>query len=107
MLTIDLKTLLLCLLIIAGIVLVIYLIVAVYNLTKTLKQSQKVLNDLEVTAKISSERLKQLDKFIDQTSKKVKNTQGVFTAIPIVAKAVTEIVKVAAKHNNKEAESKK
>ena len=101
MLTIDVKTALICLLIIAGIVLAIYLIVAVYQLIKTLKQSQKVLDDFEVTGHIAAERMKQLDKFIEQTSKKVKNTQGIFTAVPVIVRAVSEIAKVAGKQRNK------
>ena len=102
----DIKTFLICLLIVAGIVLAIYLIVAVYNLIKTLKQSQKVLDDFEVAAHISAERLKQLDKFIEQTSKKVKNSQNIFNALPIILRAVTEIAKVAGR-KREEAAAKK
>ena len=54
MLTIDVKTLLLCVLIFAGIVLVVFLMVAVYNLIKTLKKSQKVLDDFEIVSKIAN-----------------------------------------------------
>ena len=102
----DIKTFLICLLIVAGIVLIVYLIVAAYNLVKTLKQSQKVLEDFEVTGHIAAERMKQLDKFIEQTSKKVKNTQGIFTAIPVIVKAVSEIAKVAGKQKEKGTEKK-
>lgn|GEM_PF-3600001 len=97
---IDINTLL-GLLIIAAIVLAIYLIVAVYNLIKTLKQTQKVLGDFEVVAKISSERTQQLDKFIDQTQKKLKSSQNIVNAIPIIVSAVSNIAKVVGQQNDK------
>ena len=100
-LTIDVKSALICLLIIAGIVLAIYLIVAVYHLIKTLKHSQKVLEDFEVVSKIASERTQQLDKFIDQTSKKVKAGQNVFNAVPVIISAIAQIAKVAGQQKKK------
>jgi len=105
---IDINTLL-GLLIIAAIVLAIYLIIAVYNFIKTLKQSQKVLSDFEIVAKISSERTQQLDKFIEQTQKKVKSSQNIVNAIPIIVSAVSNIAKVIGQQGDKKArkESKK
>jgi hypothetical protein len=108
MLTIDLKSLLLCLLIIAIIVLVIYAIVAVYHLIKTLKQSQKVLADFEVVSEVASKRTKQLDEVIEKSSKKIKSASGVgagiTAAIPLIISAVTAIAKVSA---NKKSEPEK
>ena len=101
--TIDIGTLL-CLLVIGGIVLVIYLIIAAYNLVKTLKQSQKVLTDLEVVSRISSERAQQLDKLIEQASKKFKSSQGVLNSLPIIFKAIANIAKVV-NQGRKDAES--
>ena len=94
MLTIDVKTALICLLIIAGIVLGVYLIIAVYNLIKTLKQTQKVLADFEVVSKIASERTQQLDHIIEQTQKKVKSGQGILNSIPVIVSAIARIAKV-------------
>ncbi|MCL2110749.1 MAG: hypothetical protein FWH32_00555 [Clostridiales bacterium] len=94
MLTIDVQTALLCLLILAGIILAIYLIVAAYNLVKTLKRAQSVLNDLEVTAEITSRRAKELDKLIADSQKKLRATKGLFTTLPVIVKAATQIAKV-------------
>jgi ABC-type maltose transport system permease subunit len=109
MLTIDVKTLLLCLLLIAVIVLIIFAIVAVYNLIKTLKSSQKVLADFEVVSEVASKRTKQLDEAIEKSSKKIKNSggvaSGITSAIPIIISAVAAIAKYGA--NKKDESSKK
>ena len=94
MLTIDVTTLLLCLLIFAGVVLVVFLIVAAYNLIKTLKQSQKVLADLEVVASITSKRTQQIDKVLEQTSKRLKAGQSILNAFPIIFQAIAKIAKL-------------
>jgi len=107
MLTIDVKTALLSLLIIAAIVLVIYGIVAVYNLTKTLKKSQKVLDDFEIVSRIASERTQELDKFIDQTQKKIKSGQNVLNALPVIASAVAKIMKVVGQQKARNADGEK
>ena len=101
MLTIDVKTALICLLIIAAIVLAVYLIVAAYNLIKTLKQSQQVLADFEVVSKISSERTKQLDSFIEQAQKKAKSGQGIINSIPVIFTVISKIAKAAGQNANK------
>ena len=107
-LDIEIKDALLSLLIIAGIILAIYLIVAVYNLIKTLKKTQKVLDDFEVVADIASKRSKQLDKIIDDLSKKIKASQGVFNVLPAIIKAISRIAKVVSQKNgSKTAEEKK
>ena len=107
MLTIDVKTLLLCILIFAGIVLVVFLIVAVYNLIKTLKKSQKVLDDFEIVSKIASERSQQLDKLIEQASKKIKASQNVLSSIPIIFKAVSQVAKVIGQQNKNDTDNGK
>ena len=104
MLTIDLKDALICLLIIAGIVLAVYLIVAVYNLINTLKQTQKVLTDFEVVSKVASERTKQLDKFIEQTQKKIKSGQNIFNSVPIIISAIAQIAKVVGDDQKKKSD---
>lgn len=97
MLTIDLQSALLCLLIVAGIVLVVFLIIAVYNLIKTLKQSQKVLNDFETVGAVASKRTKELDKLIDQTQKKMKSGEGILSSVPFIINIVTQIAKAVGK----------
>ena len=101
MLTIDLKDALLCLLIIAGIILAIYLIIAVYNLIKTLKKTQTVLDDFQIVSHIASVRTKQVDALIEKTSKKIKGGQGILNTIPIIIKAITQIAKLFGKQNEK------
>jgi len=107
MLTIDVKDALLSLLIIALVVLTIFAIVAVYNLIKTLKQSQKVLEDFEVVSKVASERTKQLDKIIEDMSKKIKSGQNIFNSIPIIVSAVSKIAKVVGQQNERKANNVK
>ncbi|MDR0876069.1 MAG: hypothetical protein LBN12_07670 [Clostridiales Family XIII bacterium] len=93
----DVKTFLLCLLIIAAVVLIVFAIVAVYNLIKTLQKSQKVLSDFEVVSEVASKRTKQLDEAIEKSSKKIKAGggigAGITTAIPIIISAITAIAK--------------
>ena len=107
MLTIDVKTSLLCLLIIVVIILVIYGIYAVFNLVKTIKQANKVLADFEVVSKIASERSQQLDKFIDQTSKKIKSGQNIINSLPVIVSTVSKIAKVVGQQMDRKAESTK
>ena len=107
MLTIDVKTALLCLLIIALIVLIVFAIYAVFHLVKTLKQSQKVLSDLETVSHIASERTQQLDKLISDTQKKIKSGQNIMNSIPIIFSAVSRIAKVIGQQNDRKAESTK
>ena len=97
---IEINTLL-GLLIIAGIILVIYLIVAAYNLIKTLKKSQAVLEDFEIVAKIASKRSAQLDKAIDEASKKIKSGQGFFSSVPVIISAISKIAYVFGQKNKK------
>lgn len=99
MLTIDVKSALLCLLIIAAIALVIYAIYAIYHLVKTLKQSQKVLDDFEVVSRIASERTQELDKFITQTRKKIKSGQNIFNSLPIIISTIAKIAKAVGQQN--------
>lgn len=66
--TIDLKDLLLIILIGAAIVLVIYLIVMVSNLTQTLKKLNTVLDDSKRITKVAAEKTETLDGVIDETA---------------------------------------
>ena len=91
------------LLIVAVIILVVFLIIAAYNLIKTLKRSQKVLDDLEVVVKITSKRTQEIDKIIEQMSKKIKSGQGVFQSIPIIVKTIARIAKILRQNQNRSA----
>ena len=95
------------LLIIAGVILIVFLTIAAYNLIKTLKHTQKVLEDLEVVVRVASKRTKELDKFIDKLSKSFKAGQGVLGFIPIIFKAIAKIAKAVGQQQNKNAENDK
>ena len=95
------------LLIIAGVILIVFLTVAAYNLIKTLKHSQKVLEDLEVVVRVASKRTKEIDKLIDKLSKSFKASQGVFGVIPVIFKAIASIAKLVGQQQNKNAEEDK
>ena len=89
------------LLIIAGIILVIFLMVAVYRLIKTLKQAQKVLDDFEVVSSIASTRTKQLDKLITDAQNKIKSGQTVFNFLPVIVSAIGKIAKTVGQNSKK------
>ena len=108
--TIDIKvvqTVLLCILIIALIALAIYALYMVFNLIKTLKQAQKVLDDFEVVSQVASERTKQLDKLINDTTKKIKSGENIFTSIPVIVSTISKIAKVISRQNEKKAADEK
>ena len=89
------------LLIIAGIILAVFLMVAVYNLIKTLKKTQKVLDDFEVVSSIASERTKQLDKFLNDAQKKIKSGQNIFNFVPVIISAIGQIAKSVGQNQKK------
>ena len=93
------------LLIVAVIILVVFLIVAAYNLINTLKRSQKVLDELEIVVRISSKRTQELDKLIEQMSKKIKSSQGVLNTIPIIFKTIAKIAQVLGQQRSKAADA--
>ena len=114
MITIDVKTLLISLLIIAVIVLVVFLIVVAANLIKSLKSLTKVLADVETVTDIASERSKQLDvvvgdvtKTISGVTSNVKDSEGFIKSVSIIIKAIVAIKNVLAKSEKKpEAQAK-
>jgi hypothetical protein len=88
---IDLKDFLISLLVIAAIVLVVFAIVAVYRLGKSMTKLDKILTDFEVVSEAASKRTKQLDGAIDNISKSVsgiskkfKDGQNVIAVISIL-----------------------
>ena len=103
----DLRPVLLSILIIVLIALAIYAFYAIFNLVKTLKKTQKVLDDFEVVSQIASERTKQLDKLVSDMQSKIKSGQTIFNAIPIVVSAVSKIAKVVGQQTAKKDEDAK
>jgi uncharacterized protein YoxC len=103
MITIDVKTLLIALLIIAAIVLVIFLIVCTAKLIKTLVALTKVLNDAETVTAAVAKRTKEIDGQIEKVQKAIKGTAdaakanqrviNLFKAVVGVVKAVSSFAK--------------
>jgi len=111
MLTIDLKDLLLCLLIVALIVLVCFAIVAVYRLGNSMTKLDRVLTDLEKITATTAKRTKQLDGAIDNiqktfsgVSKAAKGGQTVITVLTLIFKLFGSIGGAFVKDKEKDAE---
>ncbi|MCI2062119.1 MAG: hypothetical protein LKJ83_05030 [Eubacteriaceae bacterium] len=87
------------LLIAALIVLVVFLIVMAANLIKTLKHTNKVMDDVEVITAIARKRTEDVDQMVDGISGSVKGITSAFKgqetliqALSAVAKAVTSVI---------------
>jgi len=99
-LQISVMDLLLGLLVIGAIILVVFAIIAVYRLGKSMIKLDKILADFEVVSEAASKRTKQLDEGIEKVSKtlsgvsgKMKNGQNVIAVITILANMVGSIAK--------------
>lgn len=98
MITLDLRTLLVSILLIAIIVFVVYLTIAMKNLIITLKNANKVLEDANVVSSIVADKATRsevaLDKVLDACdsfSNAVKGEEGVMAVLGSIAKAITSI----------------
>lgn len=78
MLTLDVKTLLLGILIIALIVLVVYIIVLIANALKALKKVALILEDAQAVSAIVANRADQLDEGVDGVVESVSNFKDGF-----------------------------
>ena len=99
-LQIDVKDLLLSLLIIGAIVLVIFAIIAVYRLGKSMIKLDKILTDFEVVSEAAAKRTKQLDNSIEKVSKalsgiplKMREGQNILAVISILVTMFNNIAK--------------
>ena len=104
MITIDVKSFLVYLLLIALIVFVIYLTVMAKNLVQTVKSLNVVLKDTEEITKIASERVVQLDGVADEVqdavsevAKSVKGRQNIIEALTNVVKTFGSVASVVNK----------
>lgn len=98
MITLDLKTLLISILLICIIVFVIYLTMVMKNLIVTLKNANKVLEDANVVSSIVADKASRsevaLDKVLDACdsfSNAVKNEEGLMAVFGSIAKAVSSV----------------
>jgi uncharacterized protein YoxC len=101
MITINLTTLLHALLTIAGIVLLVFLIVAVANLIKVLKKLFVVLDDASTVTAIIDEKAKETKPVVDditaalvELSSAFKGKEPVLQSLSSIAKAVSSLVSV-------------
>jgi hypothetical protein len=114
MVTLDLKLLLLSLLVIAGVVLIVFITVAVANMIKTLKGVNEILEDVQVMTDIAAERSKQVNEVVDdvvetikETNVKVRGNKNIIKAASSVGSLIIAIKNIAAaaeKENEEAAE---
>ena len=94
MVTIDVRTTLIWLLLAALVVLVIFLIVAVKNLVTTIKKTNKILEDAAVISEVAAKKAVEVDEIVGDVhgvvSDLAKAVQGTSTI-----GAVTNVVKAA------------
>ena len=94
MVTIDVRTTLIWLLLAALVILVVYLIVAVKNLVTTIKKTNKILEDAAVISEVASKKAVEVDEIVGDVhgvvSDLAKAVQGTSTI-----GAVTNVVKAA------------
>ena len=107
MVTVNVKTLLLCIMIIAITVFVIYLAVAVKNLITTIKETNKILQETEVITSIVSEKVETSEEIIDNFlsalktfSDSVKGKEGIISSLSNLAKAGTGMVGLVKKYKD-------
>lgn len=101
MITIDVKTALIYILLVAAIVLVGYLIVVAKNLVKTVKGVNKILEDAAVVSSVTAEKATQLDGIVvdvcsavSDLSQAVKGEQSTIGAISNLAKSAGSLVSI-------------
>ena len=94
MVTIDVRTTLIWLLLAALVILVVYLIVAVKNLVTTIKKTNKILEDVSVVSEVAAKKAVEVDEIVGDVhgvvSDLAKAVQGTSTI-----GAVTNVVKAA------------
>ena len=99
MITIDVKYTLICLVLLALFVLLIYLAVLAKNLITAVKSANKVVEDAAVVSGIASDKATQLDDIVGDLSgavsdvtKAMKGNQSLIGALTNMAKAVASAV---------------
>lgn len=108
MITIDVKALLICMVLAAALVLLIYLIVLIKNLVSTVKKTNQVLDDTAVVTGVVAEKAKAADGLTDDLiealrsfSKAVKGDENLIAALSNIAKTVGMIASFVKKSDDK------
>ena len=101
MVTIDVKELLIWLLLLAGVVLIVFLIIAVSNLTRVLKQVSGILDDTSAVTTIVHEKAEETKPLVDDLSGAVmsfasamKGNESSIASISSISKALSSMVSV-------------
>lgn len=99
--TIDVKAALICLLLIALIVFVVYLIILAKNLVKTINQTNKILEDSSVISGVAAEKTVQIGEIVDDVksvvvdlAQAVKGEQKPIAALSNIVKAVGNLAAI-------------
>lgn len=90
--TITWEGLLLTALALAGAVLLIYLIVLVSNLIKTVKKANDILDDAKVVSEITADKAQKLDGIIDGVSESVSDVAETLKGNKNIISAATNVV---------------
>ena len=93
--TVDLKTMGVLLIGIGIIILIIFLIVMVANLTKTLKKTNKVLDDVQSVTAIVAKRSEAVDGALDNVSESATELLNTLKGQQDIKKAVATLVNLA------------
>ena len=99
MVTIDLKSFLVGLLLIALTVLVVYLVIMVQNLTTTLKKVNVILDDTQVVTAIVNEKAKETKPVVDDLSSALVGFATNIASLSNLAKSLSSMVSII--RNNK------
>jgi len=101
MVTIDVKELLIGLLLLAAVVLIVFLIIAVSNLTKVLKKVSGILDDTSAVTTIVHEKAEETKPLVDDLSGAVmsfasamKGNESSIASISSISKALSSMVSV-------------
>lgn len=101
MVTIDIKTLLVCLLLAAATVLVVFLIMVASNLITTLKKVNVILDDTQTVTGIVNEKAKETKPVVDDLSSALvgfsqglKGNEAGITSLSNLAKSLSSMVSI-------------
>lgn len=113
MITIDIKTALIYLLLVAAVVLVCYLIVVAKNLVTTIKNVNKILEDASVVSGVAAEKSLEVNDMIDNiqtavadVSSAVKGDASTFGAVANIAKTAASLRNLFKSDNSKKKRKK-
>ncbi len=114
MITIDVKTALIYLLLAAAVVLVCYLIVVVKNLVTTIKNVNRILEDASVVSGVAAEKSLELNDMLSNVqaavadvSSAVKGDSSTFGAVANVAKTAASLKNLFKSDKSKKKKKKK